>query len=86
MFFKIGVLKTFANFTGKILYWSQVAGLNSIHDGPFRGLLTDGGVQKGLLPKICQTYPTKIKLGTVMPYLRKIQKIYKSRDTPPEFC
>ena len=27
-----------------------------------------------------------IKLGTVIPYLKNIQKIYKSRDTPPEFC
>ena len=29
------------------------------------------GVQKGLLSKICHTYPTVIKLGTVMPYLKK---------------
>ena len=27
-----------------------------------------------LLPKICHTYPTMIKLGTVTPYLRKIEK------------
>ena len=27
-----------------------------------------------LLPKICHTYPTMIKLGTVIPYLKKIQK------------
>ena len=32
------------------------------------------------------TYPTTMKLGTVMPYLKKTQKIYESRDTPPEFC
>ena len=25
------------------------------------------------------------KLGTVIPYLKKIQKIYESRDTLPEF-
>ena len=37
-------------------------------------------------PKICRRYPTMMKLGTVIPYLKKIQKIYKSRDTPPEFC
>ena len=36
--------------------------------------------------KICHTYPTMMKLGTVIPYLKKIQKIYESRDTPPEFC
>ena len=39
-----------------------------------------------LLPKICHTYRTMMKLGTVIPYLRKIQKIYKSRDTSLEFC
>ena len=27
------------------------------------------------------SYPTMVKLGTVIPYQRKIQKIYKSRDT-----
>ena len=37
------------------------------------------------LPKICRTYPTMMKLGTVILYLKKIQKIYESRDTPPEF-
>ena len=31
--------------------------------------------QKDLpLPKICHTYPTMTKLGTVKPYLKKIQK------------
>ena len=38
------------------------------------------------LPKICHTYPAMMKLGTVIPYLKKIEKIYESRDTPPEFC
>ena len=32
------------------------------------------------------TYSTMMKLGTVKPYLKKIQKLYKSRDTPLEFC
>ena len=31
-------------------------------------------------------YPTMMKLGTVIPYLKKIHKIYKSRDTLLEFC
>ena len=49
----------------------------------FSGLLTDGrGGKKAPLPKICHTYPTTIKLGTVIPYPRKIKKIYESRDTP----
>ena len=38
------------------------------------------------LPKIRHTNPTMMKLGTVIPYLRKIQKMYKSRDTPLGFC
>ena len=41
--------------------------------------------QKGPLPKICYTYPTMI-LGTVIPYLKKTQNTYESRDIPLEFC
>ena len=44
------------------------------------------GGKKPRVPKICHTYPTTMKLGTVIPYLKKIQKIYESRDTPLEFC
>ena len=28
------------------------------------------------LPKICHTYPTMMKLGSVIPYLKKIEKIW----------
>ena len=45
-----------------------------------------GGVFLPPLPKICHTYPTMMKLDTVIPDLKKIQKIYESRDAPPEFC
>ena len=45
-----------------------------------------GGAKKAPLPKICHTYPAIMKLGTVTTYLKKIKKIYKSRDTPLEFC
>ena len=41
-----------------------------------------GGGKKAPLSKICQTYPTMMKLGTVISYVKKIQKIYESRDTP----
>ena len=27
-------------------------------------------------PEICHTYPTMMKLDSVIPYLKKIQKIY----------
>ena len=36
------------------------------------------------LTNICHTYPTMMKLGTVIPYLQKIQRIYESRDTSLE--
>ena len=32
--------------------------------------------------KICHKYPTMMKLGTVIPYQKKIQKIFESHDTP----
>ena len=38
------------------------------------------------IPKICHIYPTMMKLGRVIRYLKKIQKIYESRDAHPEFC
>ena len=38
------------------------------------------------LPKIRHTYPAVMKLGKVIRYLRKIQKMYKSSDTFLEFC
>ena len=44
------------------------------------------GGQKGPHPKTCHTYPTMMKLGTVIPYLKKIQKICESHHTPVEFC
>ena len=46
----------------------------------------EGGGQKVPLPKICHTYPAMMKLRTVIPYLKKIQKTYESHDTPPDFC
>ena len=55
--------------------------INLIQDGLFRGCS-----KARPLPKIRHTYPTMMKLGTVIPYLKKIQKIYESRDTPLEFC
>ena len=44
------------------------------------------GGGKDPLSKICHTYPPMMKLGTVIPCLKKIQKIYESCDTPPDFC
>ena len=47
----------------------------------------EGGDKKVPQPKICHTYPTiMMKLGTVIPYPMKIQKIYESNDAPFELC
>ena len=40
-----------------------------------------GGGKKHPLSKICHTYPTLMKLDTVISYLKKIQKLHESRDT-----
>ena len=45
-----------------------------------------GGGKRAPLSKISHTFPTMMKLGTVIPYLKKIQKLYDSHDTPPDFC
>ena len=72
----------------------SVKNFNLIQDGLFRGCSRMGIFQgcsrmgwekKTPLPKICHTYPTMLKLDTVITCLKKIQKIYESRDTPLEF-
>ena len=40
-----------------------------------------GKVKRVPFPKICHAYPTMMKLGTVLPYLKKIQEIYESCNT-----
>ena len=42
------------------------------------------GGQKG--PKICYTYPTIMKFGKGILYLKNPKNIKKSRDSPREFC
>ena len=58
---------------------SKQSSFNPIQDGLFRGCSQMGG-QKG------HTYYTMMKLGTVIPYLKKTQKLYESRDALIEFC
>ena len=54
--------------------------------GTAHGWWGEGGVKRYTLPKICHTYPTMMKLGNIIPYLKKIKKICKSHETLPEFC
>ena len=58
--------------------------INSIQDGPSRA--AHWWRDKAPFHRICHIYPTMMKLGTLIPYLKNIQKIYKSHDTPLEFC
>ena len=44
----------------------------------------DGEAKRSPISKISQTDATLMKFDTVMPYLKKIQKIYKWHDTPLE--
>ena len=63
---------------------TSVFSVNHIQVGCFRGC-SRIGMQRCPLPKIYHTYPTMMKLSTVILYLTKIQNIYKSRDTPIRF-
>ena len=50
----------------------------------FEGGGGGGGAKRPPFPKICHTYPTMMKLGTVIPYLKEIQK-YMNQVTHPFF-
>ena len=62
------------------------AALNPIQDGLCWSCLWMGWDKKVPLLKICRTYSTMTKLGTVILYLNKIQKICESHDTSLKFC
>ena len=52
--------------------------VNLIQDGFFRGWSRTGwggGAKRPTLLKICHASPTMMKLGTVIPYQKKIKKI-----------
>ena len=81
--FTSGIIKTQPNIYVELF----CKNVNPIQDGHFWDCSRMGGGQKSPpLPKICHAYPTMMKLGIVIPYLKRIQKIYESRDTLPEFC
>ena len=55
------------------MYISHI-NLNLNQDGRFSGCSQIVGPKRGLLPKIRHAYPTMMKLGTITPYLKEIQK------------
>ena len=71
--------KVYLKYKSIVLSRTKVYFLNPIQDGLFRGCsrMGRGGAFLPPLPKIRHTYPTLMKLGTVIPSLRKIQKMYK---------
>ena len=52
-------------------------GVSTIQNGLFGGCSQIGGAKRPPLPKICHTYPTMMKLGTIILYIERIQKIYE---------
>ena len=62
-----------------IIYQFKRVSINPFQDGLFRGCSQMRGAFLLPLPKIRHANPTMMKLGTVRPYLRNIQKMYKSR-------
>ena len=54
---------------------SNLTNLTLFRMGFFGAAHGCGGAFLPPLPKICHAYPTMVKLGTVIPYLKKIQKI-----------
>ena len=68
------------------LLWAQEIWVNPIEDGLFPGCSRMRGWEKSTFLKFCHTYPIIMKLDTVAPYLKTIQKAYKSSYTFLEFC
>ena len=72
-----------------IMIWPFKKSYNPIQDGLFRicsWMEAGGALRLPRFPENCHTYLTMTKLATVIPYSKKIQKIYQSRGTRLEFC
>ena len=67
-------LQQFDANSGKVRYVSDPL---TLFGWAFLGQFTDGCGKNAPLPKICHTYPTMMKLGTVIPYLKEIQALYE---------
>ena len=73
---------------GKLRIWSDLLkkSFTLFRMGILEAAQGWGEAKRPSLQKICYTHPTMMKLGTVIPYLKKVQKIYESPDTPLDFC
>ena len=72
--------------TKSVIHYSMENLTNPIHMGLLGAAHGWGGGKKKTLSKICHIHATMIKLLTVIPYLNKIQKKYKSLDILIKFC
>ena len=80
-------VEIFENFFLSERYSLTKRFFNLIQDKPFRGCSQTGwGAKSPPFPKICHTYTVIKKFGTVIFYLKKIQKVSELRDTSLEFC
>ena len=64
--------------------FSEGKSFNPIQDGLFGGCSRLVGGKTDT--KIGYTYPTMVKLATVISHLKKIQNIYELRAVPLQFC
>ena len=77
----------FAQVLCSFIYFSDNTPSLTLFRMGFFGAAQGRGRLKGLpFRKIGHMYPAMMKLGTVIPYLKKIPKLYESRGTPLEFC
>ena len=67
-------------------YFDFLVNFNPIQGGLFQGCSLIGEGNKAPGPKICHTYPMKMKLGSFISYLKNIKKIYELRNKSIAFC
>ena len=60
-------METSPNITSSILTLFRIGLFEAAHGWGEEG-------KKAPVPKTCHTYPTKMKLGTIIPYLKETQK------------
>ena len=72
-------------FQYSLKFLARINMLNLFGVALFRATIEWAG-NKAPLPEISQTFTTIVSLGAVIPYLKRIQGIYGSRNTSLGFC